>query len=246
MDQDPLAGIELPPRSATPAAADRYDPQTENAAPRTRHAASAPKTSNAPSPWAEPPPSRGPSATKDRKTALDDLALKEGASGAGASKPQGEMLQAQPQKAMEAPRPAPAPPAAPSYAPAPSAAPAQQAPEPVEYRARAKRSAEAESMADEILDSAPLRSADKEADRAEKKGAAKESFDERVRKADKLYDEKKWYEALVAYRALLDEAPNHPSAPTWRQRFLLAEKAHKAAPTVRAKSQIQEDVTSGR
>jgi hypothetical protein len=218
---------------------------SRSAAPSPKPAATA-RPLNGPA-WAEPPPPRSLGGIKDHKADVDDLLKKEGASGAGVSQPRGELLQARPQKSAEAARPAPAAPAASAYAlpPPPAAAPAKPAPEPTDLRAKAKRAAEAESMAAELADSAPLNSisADKHAGRADKKGsAAKESFDERVRKADKLYNEKKWVEAAIAYSALLAEAPSHPNAPTWRKRFVLAEHAAKSPPKGKAADDALEGI----
>ena len=53
------------------------------------------------------------------------------------------------------------------------------------------------------------------------------SFDERVRKAEKLFAEKKWAEAAAAFRALLAQAPSNPAAKTWRERVAAAESAQE-------------------
>lgn len=220
---------------------------SEGAAPMMKRAAPAPAVTNtpvsspkpaatgrplnAPGNWAEPPP-RG-QGSKDDRAEDGNMRAKESARGAGASQPRGEVLQARPQRAAEAPSPAPA---ASGFAlpPAPSAPPAKAAPPASEPRAKAKKSAALEDMADEVADSAPLHSvaAEREIDRADKKGAARpESLQERVRKADKLYEEKKWAQAAAAYSGLLVEAPSHPNAPTWRKRLYFAERAAKGQPS---------------
>jgi hypothetical protein len=223
--EDWLSGIELEGKGVGPTAPAQRQAPSESAAPAPKPAATARPLNN----WAEPPPPRA-LAGKDRKSEDVDMLLKEDASGAGANQPRGEPLRATPQRAAEAPSPAPA---ASGFAlpPAPSAAPAKAAPPASESRAKAKRAAATEDLADEVAESAPLHSvsAEKESDRADKKGGAKpESLQERVRKADKLYDEKKWAQAAIAYSALLAEAPSHPNAPTWRKRFQVAERAAKS------------------
>ncbi len=68
--------------------------------------------------------------------------------------------------------------------------------------------------------SAPSRddSADLEAD-----------LDEDMHAAERLFSEKRWGEAAVAFRALLQRAPHHPLARTWRERVRVAERAHAEA-----------------
>jgi hypothetical protein len=103
-------------------------------------------------------------------------------------------------------------------------------------------------MSDEVAESAPRPSVavEKEADRAEKKGSRdKETFDDRVRKAAKLYEEKKWAEAAAAYRALLEEAPKHASAPVWRQRMAIAQGAENEKNILKAKKRVSNDALDG-
>jgi ribonuclease E len=74
---------------------------------------------------------------------------------------------------------------------------------------------------------------------ADKKKAAERkeaiSFEERVRKAEKLFAEKKWAEAAAAFRALLAQAPSNPAAKTWRERLAAADLAQEQARAAKAK-----------
>jgi len=80
-----------------------------------------------------------------------------------------------------------------------------------------------------------------------KVSASKEniSFEERVRKAEKLFAEKKWGEAAAAFRALLAQAPSNPAAKTWRERVAAAESAQEQGRTVKAKAKISNDALDG-
>ena len=71
------------------------------------------------------------------------------------------------------------------------------------------------------------------------------SFEERVRKAEKLFSEKKWGEAAAAFRALLAQAPSNPAAKTWRERVAAAESAQEQGRTVKAKTKISNDALDG-
>jgi hypothetical protein len=71
------------------------------------------------------------------------------------------------------------------------------------------------------------------------------SFEERVRKAEKLFAEKKWAEAAAAFRALLAQAPSNPAAKTWRERVAAAESAQEPARAVKAKAKISNDALDG-
>jgi hypothetical protein len=59
--------------------------------------------------------------------------------------------------------------------------------------------------------------------RREAKGGV--DLNDRIRAADRLFAEKRWAEALFAYRALLLRAPDHVLARTWRERVTVAEHA---------------------
>jgi hypothetical protein len=83
---------------------------------------------------------------------------------------------------------------------------------------------------------------------ADKKAANKEtlSFDERVRKAEKLFAEKKWAEAAAAFRALLAQAPSNPAAKTWRERVVAAEQAQeRARRAAKAREGVSHDPIEG-
>jgi len=71
------------------------------------------------------------------------------------------------------------------------------------------------------------------------------SFEERVRKAEKLFAEKKWTEAAAAFRALLAQAPADPAAKTWRERVAAADLAQEQARTARAKKAVSSDPLDG-
>ena len=71
------------------------------------------------------------------------------------------------------------------------------------------------------------------------------SFEERVRKAEKLFAEKKWAEAAAAFRALLAQAPSNPAAKTWRERVAAAELAQEQGRTVKAKTKLSDDALEG-
>jgi predicted Zn-dependent protease len=62
------------------------------------------------------------------------------------------------------------------------------------------------------------------------------SFEARVRKAEKLFAEKKWAEAAAAFRALIAQAPSDPAAKTWRERVAAAESAQEQGRTVKSKA----------
>ena len=78
---------------------------------------------------------------------------------------------------------------------------------------------------------------------ADKKGANKEtlSFEERVRKAEKLFAEKKWAEAAAAFRALIAQAPSNPAAKTWRERVAAADQAQEQARAAKARKAASSD-----
>jgi hypothetical protein len=71
------------------------------------------------------------------------------------------------------------------------------------------------------------------------------SFEERVRKAEKLFAEKKWAEAAAAFRALIAQAPADPAAKTWRERVAAAERVQEQAPAIRAKKAGSSDPLDG-
>jgi len=66
------------------------------------------------------------------------------------------------------------------------------------------------------------------------------SLEERIRKAQKLFDEKKWAEAAAAFRALIAQAPSNPAAKTWRERVAAAEVAQEQTRIIRAKAVSQD------
>ena len=71
------------------------------------------------------------------------------------------------------------------------------------------------------------------------------SFAERVRKAEKLFAEKKWAEAAAAFRALIAQAPADPAAKTWRERVAAADLAQEQARAARAKKTTSDDALDG-
>jgi hypothetical protein len=82
---------------------------------------------------------------------------------------------------------------------------------------------------------------------ADKKSAKENtlSFEERVRKAEKLFAEKKWAEAAAAFRALLAQAPSNPAVKTWRERVAAAESAQDQGRTVKSKKAVSNDPLDG-
>jgi hypothetical protein len=78
---------------------------------------------------------------------------------------------------------------------------------------------------------------------ADKKAAPKTilSFEERVRKAEKLFAEKKWAEAATAFRALIAQAPSNPAAKTWRERVAAADQAQEQARAAKARKAPSSD-----
>jgi hypothetical protein len=241
---DPLAGIDMGDAPAARSYAEAVP--LERAAPAPTRAAPAAKAATNAGAWAEPPPPRGMGGTKDHKAEVDDL-REEGASGAGARQPMGQLRRATPQRSAEAAGPMPSAPAA-SAIPLPPAPSAPKPAAPPRETFTKKKSADMMDMSEEVARSAPQPSvaAEKEADRAEKKGSRdKETFDDRVRKAARLYEEKNWAEAAAAYRALLDEAPKHASAPVWRQRMAIAENAEAEKNAIKAKKKVSDDALDG-
>jgi hypothetical protein len=71
------------------------------------------------------------------------------------------------------------------------------------------------------------------------------SFEERVRKAEKLFAEKKWTEAAAAFRALLAQAPADPAAKTWRERVAAANLAQEQARAAKARKATSDDALEG-
>lgn len=71
------------------------------------------------------------------------------------------------------------------------------------------------------------------------------SFEERVRKAEKLFAEKKWAEAAAAFRALIAQAPSNPAGKTWRERLAAAESAQEQGRAAKAKSSVSSDPLDG-
>jgi hypothetical protein len=71
------------------------------------------------------------------------------------------------------------------------------------------------------------------------------SLEERVRKAEKLFAEKKWAEAAAAFRALIAQAPSDPAAKIWRERLAAAEGAREKGRAAKAKASITNDALDG-
>jgi len=71
------------------------------------------------------------------------------------------------------------------------------------------------------------------------------SFEERVRKAEKLFAEKKWAEAAAAFRALIAQAPSNPAAKTWRERVAAAESAQGQGRMPKSKATLSSDPIDG-
>jgi hypothetical protein len=126
------------------------------------------------------------------------------------------------------------------------------APAPAE-RGPAKKTKRAPALED-LLDSAPQEPA-RSPERAkalapeDKKKASENkdsiSFEERVRKAEKLFAEKKWAEAAAAFRALIAQAPSNPAVKTWRERVAAAETAQEPERAAKAKKAVSSDPLDG-
>ena len=71
------------------------------------------------------------------------------------------------------------------------------------------------------------------------------SLEERVRKAEKLFAEKKWAEAAAAFRTLIAQAPSHSAVKTWRERLATAEGAEEQGRAAKAKKASTNDALDG-
>jgi hypothetical protein len=152
------------------------------------------------------------------------------------------------------------PPPRPAPAPASAASPAVAAPAPAKKAMRVPTyedqlegaPQESARSTDRAKSQAPMRepaaSAAAEAS-ADKKDVGKDkdsvSLEERVRKAEKLFAEKKWAEAAAAFRALIAQAPSNPAVKTWRERMVAAEGAQEQTRAARAKKAISNDPLEG-
>jgi hypothetical protein len=151
----------------------------------------------------------------------------------------------------------PPPPRAAAAPAASAAAPAAPAPAPAK---KAKAVVDLDEMQKSAADEGISRSAEREEAKApirrptveraaqaegaaDKKAAPKTilSFEERVRKAEKLFAEKKWAEAATAFRALIAQAPSNPAAKTWRERVAAADQAQEQARAAKARKAPSSD-----
>ncbi len=66
-----------------------------------------------------------------------------------------------------------------------------------------------------------------------------------MRKAEKLFAEKKWAEAAAAFRALLAQAPSNPAAKTWRERVAAADQAQEQARAAKTRKAVSQDPLDG-
>ena len=161
------------------------------------------------------------------------------------------------------PRPAQAPAAA---APAPVAAAAAAAPAEPPLAKKAKAVADLEdrwggpvakepprsaapARAQESVRAAPSEYAAQAEAPSDRKTATESKqaipFAERVRKAEKLFAEKKWTEAAAAFRALIAEAPADPAAKTWRERLAAANLAQEQVRAAKARKATSNDALDG-
>lgn len=174
--------------------------------------------------------------------------------GAGSS---GRWVQPPPPRAPEAPVAAAPSPVASAAAPAarrPARAEETQAKADLEDRVGSRVAEEPPRSAPPAKMQAPVRAApagpaaQAEAPADKKKATEKKetiSFEERVRKAEKLFAEKKWAEAAAAFRALLAQAPSNPAAKTWRERVAAAKLAQDQARAAKAKKAVSSDPLDG-
>jgi hypothetical protein len=137
--------------------------------------------------------------------------------------------------AVRAPAAPPSPSARPkpsSYAPSGAAASAPSPPsEPAAAQpVRVQRERIAETAKQEAADEADLDMLVKD---KSGKGADGPSFDESVKKADRMFASGDWSAAAEAYRDLLRRYPSHKDAPKWRERMnqsmVAVEEARKAS-----------------
>jgi Putative zinc-finger len=150
------------------------------------------------------------------------------------------------------PRAAAAPAASAAAPAAPAPAPAKKAKAVVDLDEMQKSAADEGSSRSSEREKAPMRTrplervAQAEAP-ADKKAASKDtpSFEERVRKAEKLFAEKKWAEAATAFRALIAQAPSNPAAKTWRERVAAAESAQEQGRILKSKATLSSDPLDG-
>jgi hypothetical protein len=176
------------------------------------------------------------------------------AEGSGSS---GRWAQPPPRRAAEAPAAAAPAPVASAAAPAAARpAPAEETKAMADLEDQAAspvaqeppRSAAPAKMQAPVRAVPPAPAAQAEAPADKKKAAEKKetvSFEERVRKAEKLFAEKKWAEAAVAFRALLAQAPSNPAAKTWRERMAAAELAQEQGRAAKAKKATTSDPLDG-
>jgi hypothetical protein len=135
-----------------------------------------------------------------------------------------------PPAAAPAPRYAEAPPAPRAIAEAESASAADEsadlaksAPRRVERRASGGKAAPAPEPLPAPVVASRARSRDGEAESGESDQAA--SRETLLQRADRLFTQGRWAEAAIAYRDLLRQQPNSPSAERWRRRLAAARTA---------------------
>lgn len=116
-----------------------------------------------------------------------------------------------------------------AFAPPPPAARPQRKEEEQEERAAA-----ASALDEDAIREAPSRAASGAAARAPsaapaaKRAQAPAAAESPAVRADRLFAQRRWAEAAVAYRDLLRDAPRSPDSPRWRQRLAACEAAASA------------------
>jgi hypothetical protein len=151
-----------------------------------------------------------------------------------------------PLSAAPSPRPAEAAPAVFAAAPASAEpAPAKKTKSAEDLRDSARREPVAKAPV-RMPAASPAAQAEASADKREvSENKHSISLEERVRKAEKLFAEKKWAEAAAAFRALIAQAPSHPAVKTWQERLAAAEGAQEQGRAAKAKKAGEGDSLDG-
>jgi hypothetical protein len=181
----------------------------------------APKVAAAPAPpaaLAPPPPAASPPAERRRFT-MDESAASSRSAAPAVTAEREEASSAAPRASR----------------PAPVSASASASPDGAE--ANVKRKAAGKGAEDGQVDDLrgePRRGADArpEAKAGATAGVKKDDIpraETLVQRADRLFTERRWVEAAVAYRDLLRQQPNAPDAERWRHRLAAAEAATATA-----------------
>lgn len=180
-----------------------------------------------PSRFAEPPPPRAAESVDDgaaaeRRARSKDMSVPAGSASALGAPAISNTPKPAPAKRADVEAPAPAKPASRGATMAASPLPAAAAPAPMAAptppaRPTAKKQAAAEAL--EEASYAPAAVLEEEAAEHRKaKAQPGPSLDENVRRADRLFADRRWSEAAEAYRELLRRYPGHSDTGKWQSR----------------------------